>query len=146
MASFIKSRQKTAAALKTAAHKFLNILPVFLTVMAGFSLVVTYIPQEFIQQNIGQGSGLRGVLSAMVLGSVSVMPGFAAFPLCAAFRLEGVPYYIIAAFSLSLMNIGIVTFPIEKKFIGTKAALFRNLAALPVCLLVVIIVKLVFGE
>ncbi|MCK5739852.1 hypothetical protein KAH55_11745, partial [bacterium] len=74
------------------------------------------------------------------------MPGFTAFPLCAALRGQGIPYYIIAAFSLSLMNVGIITFPFEKKYLGLKVTIIRNILALAVCMITVIIIKLVFGE
>jgi len=144
--SFIVNREKTLAALRIAFKKFTGILSLFMVVLAGFALIVTFIPGEFLQKYIGAESGIKGIILSLGLGSVSVMPGFAAFPLCAALKGEGIPYYIIAAFSLSLMNVGFVTFPIEKKFIGTSVALIRNLTALIVCIIAVIIVKVVFGE
>lgn len=144
--SLIKSTEKTKSALKIAFKKFASILSIFLLVMAGFALIVTFVPTELIQKYIGTESGIKGIVLSLGLGSVSVMPGFAAFPLCAALKGEGIPYYIIAAFSISLMNVGIVTFPFEKKFLGLSVALIRNLIALIVCIIAVIIFKIVFGE
>jgi len=144
--SFIKSKEKSISALKIALKKFSSILSIFLLVMASFSLIVTFIPAEMIHKYIGIKSGVKGIALSLGLGSISVMPGFAAFPLCAALKGEGIPFYIIAAFSLSLMNVGFVTFPIEKKFLGVRVALLRNLSALIVCVIAVIIVKFVFGE
>ena len=133
-------------ALRKAAFKLGNFLPIFLVLMSGFALIITFIPAELIQKYIGTESGIRGIATAIGLGSISVMPGFAAFPLCAALKGQGIPYYIIAAFSLSLMNVGIVTFPLEKKFLGLKVAVIRNILAILVCIITVIVVKLVFGE
>ena len=144
--SLIKSREKTKMALKKAFKKFSMILSLFILVIAGFALVITFLSPEFIQYHIGSESGLQGILISLGLGSISLMPGFAAFPLCAALRGEGIPYYIIAAFSISLMNVGIVTFPIEKKFLGTSVAVVRNLFALGITVIAIIIVKMVFGE
>ena len=144
--SLVKSVEKSKKALKKAFNKFINILPLFLLVMAGFALIVTFLSSEFLQEYIGIESGIQGIAISLGLGSITVMPGFAAFPLCAALKGEGIPYYIIAAFSLSLMNVGIVTFPIEKKFLGFSVALIRNLAALIICIIAVIIIKIVFGE
>lgn len=144
--SLLKSKEKSISALRIALKKFSSILSVFLLVMAGFALIVTFVPAEMIQNYIGKESGVKGIALSLGLGSISVMPGFAAFPLCAALKGEGIPFYIIAAFSLSLMNVGIVTFPIEEKFLGVRVALLRNLIALIVCVIVVIIVKFVFGE
>lgn len=144
--SLIKNKEKTISALRIALKKFTSILSIFLLVMAGFALIVTFVPTELLQKYIGIESGIKGIALSLGLGSISVMPGFVAFPLCAALKGKGISYYIIAAFSLSLMNVGIVTFPIEKKFLGLSVALLRNLIALIVCIIAVIIVKIVFGE
>ncbi len=144
--SFLKSKKKTMMALNRAFNKIKNMLPLFLFVMASFAIIITYIPTELIEEYIGVKSGYLGVVTALGLGSVSVMPGFAAFPLCAALRLQGVPFHIIAALSISLMTIGIASFPLEKKYLGTKVAIARNFLALFVTIITVIIIKLVFGE
>ncbi len=144
--SLIKSIEKTKSAFKIAFKKFTSILSIFLLVMAVFALIVTFVPTELIQKYIGIESGIKGIALSLGLGSVSVMPGFAAFPLCAALKVEGIPYYIIAVFSLSLMNVGIVTFPIEKKILGLRVALIRNLIALVVCVIAALVIKIVFGE
>lgn len=144
--SYIKSKDKTQKAMKIALKKFANVMSLFLIVLAGFSIIITFLSPEFIQKYIGTESGLRGIAVSLGLGSISLLPGFAAFPLCAALRSEGIPYYIIAAFSLSVMNVGILTFPIEKKFIGLPAALLRNFLALGMCLITIVIVRMVFAD
>ena len=144
--SFIKNKKKTLSALKKAYKKFVNILFLFLLVMAGFALVVTFLSPDVLQKYIGVESGIKGVILSLSLGSISVMPGFAAYPLCAALKEQGIPYYIIAAFSLSLMTVGVLTFPIEKKFLGFSAAIIRNILSLIVSMIAVFIIKIIFGE
>ncbi len=144
--SLVKSKQKTVLALKTAFKKFISILSLFITVLIAYALIVTFIPGEIIQKYIGSDSGFHGILLSLGLGSITVMPGFIAFPLCAALKADGIPYYIIAAFSLTLMNVGIATFPIERKFLGFSVALSRNILAFCVCIITVLIVKIAFGE
>jgi len=144
--SFYKSKKKTVMALKKSYNKIKNMIPLFLFVMGAFAVIITYIPTELIEEYIGVKSGYLGVVTALGLGSISVMPGFAAFPLCAALRLQGVPLYIIAALSISLMTIGIASFPLEKKYLGTKVAIARNVLALIVTIITVIIIKITFAE
>ena len=144
--SLIKDFRKTKQALKIATKKFNSVFLIFILVLAGFALLITFVPPELIREYLGTESGMKGVIVATGLGSISVMPGFAAFPLCAALRMEGIPYYIIAAFSITLMNVGIVTFPLEKQFLGLKVALLRNGLALIVSLITVICIKFLFGE
>jgi len=144
--SFSKSKETTLLALKKAYQKLQKILPRFLLIMSGFALIITFVSPELMNKYIGIESGIKGIATALGIGSISIMSGFAAFPLCAALRVEGIPYYIIAAFSVSLMSVGVVTFPLEKKFLGTKVAIVRNVLAFAVTIVVVIVMKIVFGE
>lgn len=144
--SLIKSKDKTLQAMKIATKKFTHILSVFILVMIAFAIIVAYIPTEIFQHYIGTESGMKGILIALGLGSISVMPGFAAFPLCAVLKTQGIPYYILAAFSLTLMNVGIVTFPIERKYLGIRIAIIRNVMALFISIVIVLVVKIIFGE
>ena len=144
--SFSKDKEKSILALRKAFQKAKTILPRFLLVMSSFALIITYISPELMNKYIGVESGIKGIATALGIGSISIMSGFAAFPLCAALRSEGIPFYIIAAFSVSLMSVGIVTFPIEKKFLGTRVAVIRNVLAFCVTIIVVVAMKIVFGE
>ncbi len=144
--SFIKDKKKTIMALKKAWKKMLNMSILFFFVMSLFSLAIAFLPPELLNNYIGKESGLKGVFVALGFGSVSVMPGFVAFPLAATLKNQGVPYYIIGAFTLSLMTIGFATFPLEKKFLGIKVALIRNFLSLLVSVLVAIAIKIIFGE
>ena len=141
-----KNKKKTLQALKTAYRKFIYILSLFLLVMAGYALIISFLSPKIIQTYIGSESGLNGIGLSLGIGSISVMPGFAAFPLCAALKSEGIPLYILAAFSISLMTVGVVTFPLEKKFLGVKVALIRNFIALIISIIAVVVFKLFFGD
>ena len=90
--SFLKSTEKTISALKKAYKKLGKILPLFLQVMAGFALIITFVSPQIMQRFVGAESGIKGVAAALGIGSISVMPGFAAFPLCAALRADPVLY------------------------------------------------------
>lgn len=144
--SLIESREKTLKALRLTARKFLGILPLFLVVMAGFAVLVNLLPSEVMHEYLGHESGFNGVLLSLSLGSVSVMPGFVAYPLAAALKMQDIPYYIIAGFVVALMNVGIVSFAFEKKFLGWKVALVKNLIGLAVSIVVIVVVKLIFHE
>jgi len=144
--SFVKDREKTFTALKKAAMKLWKMSALFFFIMAGFSLILVIVPENTFNNFIGVESGIKGVIIALGFGSISIMPGFVAFPLGAALKMQGVPLYIIAAFTLSLMTVGVVTFPIEKNFLGIKVAIVRNILSMFVCIVTVIFIKVVFGE
>ena len=144
--SFIKDKKKTVKALKKAWKKISSIASLFFFIMALTSLAISFIPPELINSYIGKESGFKGVVLALSFGSISVMPGFIAFPLGATLRMQAIPYYIIGAFTLSLMTVGVVTFPLEKRFLGTKTAIIRNLLSLIISIITAIAIKIAFGE
>ena len=74
------------------------------------------------------------------------MPGFIAFPLCGMLLEKGVPYMILSGFSTTLMMVGVLTFPVERAYLGTKVAVLRNLIYLVIAVVVTIITGLCFGE
>ena len=144
--SFCCDRKKTKGALMMAAKRLWKITPLFLLVMLLFSFFISAVPQSLIQQTIGAKSGIMGLLIGLGVGSVALMPGFIAFPLCAMLKTQGVPLYLLAGFSLALMNVGVISFPIQKQYLGWKVAVVRNIIGFLTAIIVAVIVGIIFGE
>lgn len=128
--SFIKDRQKTKAALMKALRSFENILPQLLAVLLLVGMALSILDEATISRLLGKESGIIGMLIAAVLGAVTLIPGFVAFPLAASLLDAGAGYGQITMFVTTLMMVGIVTLPMESKFFGKKAALRRNAFAM----------------
>lgn len=127
--SFAKSKQNTKLALKKAWKSFENILPQFLSILIIIGIMLAILTPEQISVMIGNESGWIGVIVASVIGAITLIPGFIAFPLAAALLKGGAGYMQIAAFISTLMMVGVVTMPVEMKFFGKKATLIRNAEA-----------------
>ena len=82
----------------------------------------------------------------MLFGSITMMPGFIAFPLGGILVQNGVLYMIISAFTTTLMMVGIITLPVEKKYFGTKVAVIRNIISFFIAVIISIITGMLFGE
>ncbi len=134
--SFYKDRGKTKKALKKAWKSFENILPQFLTIILIIGMMLSVIDNDTISRFLGSGSGLLGVLIALGVGSITLIPGFVAFPLAAALLNNGAGTAQIAAFISSLMMVGVVTMPMEKKMFGAKITIIRNICAMLFSLIV----------
>lgn len=145
-ASLVADRGKTVLALQLAARRLGRILPAFLAMIVLFSVTVTLLPHDVLMRLLGEDSGWRGVAVASGLGSVALMPGFIAFPLCGALLERGVSYMVLAAFSTTLMSVGVLTFPLERRFFGARVMLVRNGVSLLIALVVAMVIGLVFGE
>ena len=124
--SLVKSRQKTRQALLKAWNSFKNILPMLLGVILLIGLILSILDTSLISRIIGEKSGVLGVLLASILGSVTLIPGFIAFPTAALLLEGGAGYIQIAAFVQTLMMVGIVTLPLEIKYFDKKVAILRN--------------------
>jgi uncharacterized membrane protein YraQ (UPF0718 family) len=128
--SFIKDRKKTGAALKKSGKMFIGILPDFIAVIIIAGIILAYLKPEDIAKIIGEQSGFLGMILAGAVGTVSLIPGFIAFPTAAILLQNGAGYLQIAAFVSTLMTVGVVTLPLEIRYFGKKVAFIRNSLAL----------------
>jgi uncharacterized membrane protein YraQ (UPF0718 family) len=144
--SLIASREKTFKALKIALKRFLNILPAFLTMLVLVSIVLFLVPDKLFSKYLGTDNKLIGVLLAALLGSITLMPGFIAFPLSGILLQKGVAYTVIATFTTTLMMVGVVTFPVEKAYLGVRVTVLRNIIGLLIALCVAAIIGIYYGE
>jgi len=144
--SFLKDRGKTFHALKIAWKKLLKIIPSFFMMIIAVSIILFFIPESAIVEHLNGTSKWISFLSAILLGSIAVMPGFVAFPLGGILLSKGVTHLVISAFTSTLMMVGIVTFPVEKIYLGTKVAILRNITALFIAVLTALVTALLYGE
>ncbi|MBP1926047.1 uncharacterized membrane protein YraQ (UPF0718 family) [Sedimentibacter acidaminivorans] len=142
-ASFLKSKDKTMLSLKKAWKSFENILPQFLSILVIIGVMLAILTPEQISHLVGSGSGWLGVIIAAIIGSITLIPGFVAFPLSAALLQNGAGYMQIAAFISTLMMVGIVTLPVEMKYFGRKATITRNVSAFVFSLVVAFVMGVV---
>lgn len=144
--SFLASRGKTLRALTIAAKRFLNILPAFLMMLILVSVVLSFLPDEVITSHLGVDNRFVGTLTASLLGSVTLMPGFIAYPLCGILLAKGVPYMVLSAFTTTLMMVGVLTYPVESAYFGAKVTVVRNGLSFLTALVVAVATGLLFGE
>jgi uncharacterized membrane protein YraQ (UPF0718 family) len=144
--SFLSDRSKTKKALLMAYKRFLFISPSFLVMLIFVSVLLFLFPQENIVMYLSYGNNLVNIILAAIVGSVTVMPGFVAFPLAGILKNSGISYTIIASFTTTLMMVGTMTFPIEAAYLGKKVTLIRNVLGFIVALIVALVIGIYFGE
>ncbi len=144
--SLAADRRKTAAALRRAAGKMEKIALPLLVMLVLVSLVLTFLSEERISAALSRDSLTLGMGLASLIGSVTMMPGFIAFPLAGVLRDNLVPYAVISAFTTTLMMVGVVTFPLEREILGLRTALLRNGLSLLIALAAALATGIVFGE
>ncbi|WP_026895274.1 hypothetical protein [Clostridiisalibacter paucivorans] len=143
--SYFLNPQKTKMGLKKGWKKFSKTLPTYLKLLMIISLVLLF-TEETIIKYLSQDNLLLGLISSLLLGSVTMMPGFIAYPLAKILVEKGVPYMVVAGFVTSLMLVGIVTYPLESKYFGTKATILRNIMSFVVAGLISLLMGIFYGE
>jgi len=146
LVSFSASRDKTLMAIKIAFRKFVNILPAFLVMLILISIILFIFPNKLLVNYLGNDDQFRGVLFASFFGSITLVPGFIAFPLCGILLKKGVSYMVLSAFTTTLMMVGVITYPIEKEYFGRKVTIIRNMISFFIALIVAVITGILFGE
>lgn len=146
LVSLIADRRKTLRALRIAGKRLLGLLPSFLTMLAAVSIVLTLIPEQTIARYLGGENPYVAALAGAVAGSVTLMPGFIAFPLAGILLERGVAYMALSAFTTTLMMVGVLTYPIERRFLGPRVTIVRNALSFLVALAVAAVMGLYFGE
>jgi len=146
LVSFVKDRQKTKMALKKAWKSLERILPQLLGIVFLVGIILALFDAQTISTLIGSDSGFLGILISAIVGAVTLIPGFVAFPTAALLLENGAGYMQVAAFVSTLMMVGVATAPVEMKCFGKKLTLIRNIMAFVFSILVAFIIGWVVGK
>jgi uncharacterized membrane protein YraQ (UPF0718 family) len=141
---FFADRRKTLKGIKKGLQMFMNMLFPFLSIMIIISITLSLISKETIIKWLGNESGIMGFTIAALIGSVSLIPGFIAYPLCSVLLKIGVKYSTIAVFITTLTMVGVLTLPLEARYFGWKISVLRNLLCFAAAIIIGFSVDLIW--
>ncbi|MDD4570039.1 MAG: hypothetical protein PHE70_07950 [Tepidanaerobacteraceae bacterium] len=127
--SYITDKDKTKKAFLKGCKSLTNMMPQFLGIIFIVGITLALLKPETISRILGSSSGAFGVLLSAVLGSIAMMPTFVAFSTGDMLLKSGAGIAQVAALISTLTLIGIITIPMESKYIGKRATLYRNIVA-----------------
>lgn len=139
--SIVKNKKKTFEAMKKSKGMMGNMMGEIVAIIFLIGLVLTFIPPETIKAILGSSNTIVSTFISAIVGSITLIPAFVAFPLVGSLVDAGASIVPAVAFLTTLTMVGIVTFPLEKKEFGTKFAIVRNLLSFGFA----IIISLVMG-
>ena len=143
--SYAKDRQKTKQSLKKALKSFEHIFPAFALILLLIGATMAVVSPAAVTHLLGADSGFGGMVTAALIGSITLIPGFIAFPLAKAVLDMGAGIMQVAVFISTLMMVGVVTAPMEIQFFSRKTMLLRNGFSLLFSFLVAFILGKVVG-
>lgn len=145
IASVIANPKKTKQGVKAGFKLFMKALPSFLSIILVMVVFLYFVPPENIVNVLSRGNEWFNVLVASIIGSIIIVPGFIAFPVAGILKDIGVSYGVLAGLTTSLMMVGVLTFPLEKKYFGKKFAFYRNIASFIIVLIISVVIGLVLN-
>lgn len=125
--SFYKDRDKTRRGIRKGITMMLGVLPYFQTILLVTGTALILLKPDTIKQILGAESGLRGMVTAALAGTAALVPVLAVFSMVSELLNSGAGTAQMAVFISTLTTVGLVTIPLEIKYLGMKTALLRNL-------------------
>ena len=133
-------------ALEIAGSSFkemsLLIPPIFILL----GLLDVWVPRETMVRFMGEGSGLKGILLAIILGSAAAGPLYGAFPVAAVFMKKGVKFSNILIFIGAWSTTKIPMFLFEVSALGSKFALTRLFIDIPGIIIIAYILEAIISK
>ena len=132
----------TDITLSQLKEMLLVIPPIFILL----GLLDIWVPKEIMVKYMGEGSGLKGVVLAILIGSAAAGPLYGAFPVAAVFMKKGVKFKNILIFigAWSTTKIPMLLFEISS--LGARFALTRLLIDIPGIIIIAHILSLLISR
>ncbi|WP_297430555.1 permease [Clostridium sp.] len=105
----------------------LVIPPVFILL----GLLDVWVPKETMIKYMGEGSGIKGIILSILIGSAAAGPLYGAFPVAAVFMKKGVKFTNILIFIGAWSTTKIPMFIFEMSSLGKSFAITRLLIDIP---------------
>lgn len=128
-------------ALGISAQQFLQMLLVIPPVFVLLGLMDVWVPRETMVKYMGEGSGIKGILLSIILGSAAAGPLYGAFPVAAVFMKKGVKFSNILIFIGAWSTTKIPMFLFEMASLGTQFALTRLMIDIPGIIIIAFILS-----
>lgn len=126
LVSFKKNKGKTIRALKMALNIGRGMVFSIISIILAIGLILTIFPPTEVANFMSKQSLILSTIGASLLGTITLVPAFIAFPLIGTLVDAGVEIVPSVAFLTTLTMVGLVTFPLERKEFGTKFTIIRN--------------------
>lgn len=122
--------------------EMISFIP-FLFILIG--LFDVWFPKETIEKQIGQKSGIKGVLLVIFLAMLQAGPLYGAFPVAYMLHKKGASVKNIFIYLGAFSSMKIPMLGIEMGYLGIKFTILRTLISLPLFILVGYLMEKIMG-
>ncbi len=120
--------QRAASVFLFSFREMILVIPPIFVLLG---LLDVWVPREMMVKYMGEGSGLKGIILALFLGSAAAGPLYGAFPVAAVFMKKGARFFNILIFLGAWSTTKLPMFLFEMSALGARFALTRLLVDIP---------------
>ncbi|WP_427338937.1 permease [Caloranaerobacter sp. DY30410] len=142
----IFNRNLGMKAFNTAVYSIKEMVLVIPPVFIILGLLDIWIPRETMVKYMGEDSGVKGVILAIILGSAAAGPLYGAFPIAAIFMKKGVKFSNVLIFIGAWSTTKIPMFLFEMSSLGVRFAVTRLLIDIPGIILIAHVLNLLLTK
>lgn len=122
---WIVSPEKALKSVGNSVYYLIEMLQVLPVIFLLTVVIDALIPKEFIMRGLGEKSGIKGNILALILGSISAGPVYAAFPIGKMLLGKGASVANIVVILSSWAVIKLPMLANEAKFLGVNFMVVR---------------------
>ena len=131
LVTYIFSIETGLKAIDTVWISFKEMITILPPIFVLMGLLDEWVPKDVMSKYMGEGSGLKGVLISIFIGSAAAGPLYGAFPVAAVFMKKGVKLTNIFIFIGAWSTTKIPMFLFELSSMGSKFAITRLIISIP---------------
>jgi len=135
------TKRKLLQAGKKTFFSFLDMLPIFLSIILLISLFFTLIPKSLYINFFTKNPILNSIIGA-VLGSIFTGNPITSYIIGGELLKAGIGLIAVTAFVLSWVTVGIISLPAECYFLGKRFGIARNILSFVFAIIISILVVL----
>src|SRR5690554_1424405 len=133
---YLVNNELGAKAVEVTSYTLKEMLLILPPIFVLLGLLDVWVPRHIMVKYMGEGSGIKGVLLSIFIGSAAAGPLYGAFPVAAVFMNKGVKFSNILIFIGAWSTTKIPMFLFEMASLGEKFAITRLLLNIPGIILI----------
>jgi len=133
-------------AMDITAYSFKEMILIIPPIFVLLGLLDIWVPKETIMKYMGEGSGIKGTLLAIFIGSAAAGPLYGAFPIAAVLMKKRVSFLNVLVFIGAWSTTKIPMFLFEMGSLGGKFALTRLLVDLPGIIIIAYLIRMMVSK
>ncbi len=143
---FLLGAERGAHAMSVTAYSMREMLLVIPPVFLLLGLLDVWVPRDVMVRFMGPGSGLKGVVLAIVTGSAAAGPLYGAFPVAAVLLRKGASITNVLIFIGAWSTTKIPMFLFEVSALGPRFALTRLAVDIPGIIVIALLLSSALSE